>query len=47
MNQYQHRIRGVAACIAVAACLMPQVVVTQANPCIGSWKLDLAQSTYP
>jgi hypothetical protein len=46
MNQYQHRIRGVAACIVVAACLMPQVVLTQVNPRIGSWKLDLAQSTY-
>jgi hypothetical protein len=44
MNLRQSRV--VSASLAVAVCLLPQVVLTQANPRIGVWKLDLAHSTY-
>src|SRR5476649_2487167 len=37
---------AVLACIAVVAGLLSAVVQTQANPRIGTWKLDLSRSTY-
>jgi hypothetical protein len=37
----------VTACLVVAAgCLLPQGIGAQANPRIGTWKLDVAASTY-
>ena len=41
-------LKGVAvvACIAVVAGLMPAVAWAQTNPRIGTWRLDLARSTY-
>ena len=37
---------AVLACITVVAGLLPAVVQAQANPRIGTWKLDLSRSTY-
>jgi hypothetical protein len=34
------------ACLAAAMCLLPQRALAQANPRIGKWTLDVAQSTY-
>src|SRR5678816_3795446 len=34
------------ACLAAAACFLPQGTSAQANPRIGTWKLDVAKSTY-
>jgi hypothetical protein len=34
------------ACLAAAVCLLPQSALAQANPRIGTWKLNVAQSTY-
>lgn len=34
------------ACLAAAMCLLPQAALAQANPRIGTWKLNLAKSTY-
>ena len=43
----QHlRIRIVFACLIAAVCLLPQAAVAQANPRVGTWKLDVAKSTY-
>jgi len=36
----------VFACLVAAASLLPQGTMAQANPRIGTWKLDLAKSTY-
>ena len=36
----------VFVCLAAAVCLMPQGALAQANPRIGTWKLNVAQSTY-
>ena len=36
----------VVACLAALAGLLPQGVLAQANPRIGTWKLDVAKSTY-
>jgi hypothetical protein len=34
------------ASLVAAVCLLPQGTLAQANPRIGTWKLDLAKSTY-
>ena len=36
----------VFACLVAAASLVPQVVGAQPNPRIGTWKLDVAHSTF-
>jgi hypothetical protein len=36
----------VFVCLAAAMCLLPQGARAQANPRIGTWKLDVAKSTY-
>ena len=36
----------VFACLLAAGCLLPQVARAQANPRIGTWKLNVAASTY-
>jgi hypothetical protein len=36
----------VLACLVTAACLLPQSALAQPNPRLGTWKLDLAKSTY-
>ena len=36
----------VFACLAAAVCLLPQAALAQPNPRIGTWKLNLAKSTY-
>lgn len=36
----------VFACLVAAVCLLPQRALAQANPRIGTWKLDVAKSTY-
>ena len=33
-------------CLVAAACLSPKGAFAQANPRIGTWKLDVARSTY-
>ena len=33
-------------CLVAAACLLPKGAFAQANPRIGTWKLDVARSTY-
>jgi hypothetical protein len=35
-----------AVCLVAAACVLPQHVTAQANPRVGTWKLDVAKSTY-
>ncbi len=44
MNALKRRI--VSACLAIAVCLLPQTALAQPNPRIGTWKLDVAKSTY-
>jgi hypothetical protein len=34
------------ACLVAAMCLLPQCALAQANPRIGTWKLDVAKSRY-
>ena len=36
----------VVACLVAAVCLLPQAAGAQANPRIGTWKLNVAKSTY-
>jgi hypothetical protein len=36
----------VLACLVAAVCLLPQDALAQANPRIGTWKLDVEKSTY-
>jgi hypothetical protein len=36
----------VFACVVAAACLLPQEGLAQANPRIGTWKLNVGKSTY-
>jgi hypothetical protein len=36
----------VVACLVAVAALLPHVAFAQANPRVGTWKLDLAKSTY-
>src|SRR6476469_171 len=36
----------VVVCLVAVAGLLPQVAFAQANPRLGTWKLDLAKSTY-
>jgi len=36
----------VVACLAAAVCLLQQGALAQANPRIGTWKLNVAKSTY-
>ena len=36
----------VLACLVAAACLLPQDALAQANPRIGTWKLEVEKSTY-
>jgi hypothetical protein len=36
----------VFACLAAAVCLLPHAALAQANPRIGTWKLNVAKSTY-
>jgi hypothetical protein len=36
----------VFACLAAAVCLLQQGALAQANPRIGTWKLNVAKSTY-
>ena len=38
--------RIVLACLVTAACLLPLDALAQANPRIGTWKLDVGKSTY-
>ena len=38
--------RIVFASLVAAVCLLPQTAVAQANPRVGTWKLDVAHSTY-
>jgi len=43
----KHLKRAVVfACLAAAACLLSQGVLAQADPRIGTWKLDVAKSTF-
>ena len=36
----------VLGCLVAAVCLLPQDALAQANPRIGTWKLDVGKSTY-
>ena len=36
----------VFSCLVAAACLLPQRALAQGNPRIGTWKLNIAKSTY-
>jgi hypothetical protein len=36
----------VLTCLVAAVCLLPQDALAQANPRIGTWKLDVGKSTY-
>ena len=38
--------RIVFASLVAVVCLLPQTAVAQANPRVGTWKLDVAHSTY-
>ena len=44
MNHLMSRV--VFACLVAALCLLPQGVLAQANPRIGTWKLNVGKSTY-
>jgi len=44
MNHLKSRV--VFACLVAAVCLLPQGALAQANPRIGTWKLDVKKSTY-
>ena len=44
LNRVDRRIAF--ACLVAAAWVMPQLLVAQGNPRIGTWKLDVAKSTY-
>jgi hypothetical protein len=46
-NSMKHlRSPMIVASLVAVACLLPQQALAQANPRIGTWKLDLAKSTY-
>jgi len=46
-NSMKHLKGPIAiACLAAATCLLPQATFAQANPRIGTWKLDVAKSSY-
>jgi len=46
-NSMKHFKSPIAfACLAAAICLLPQGATAQANPRIGTWKLDVAKSSY-
>jgi hypothetical protein len=46
-NSMKH-LKGpaVIACLAAAVCLLPHAALAQGNPRVGTWKLNLAQSSY-